>query len=710
MAEKVLNTMTTNKSGRTPDYDKEMVKKYLETFPEPSVGTMNGFNAPEAWADEWAEFLKEGWRHKMQTFRKVMPNENVALGGLPVVPIRKLSPDEMDDLIELEPCQVVSMSQQTPFDEWIRFRCLHCKTEYGPYDKMDVWAKPRKCNCDASNIVETTHPKIDSVVSQWVKVQELQNESGDPPQFLNCLVKGKPLMWHVTFHERVSFIGIFHYTRITNKDGTTGYKPWLEVFGIKKQDPESSIPLSDKDIAYIQAEQKKPDFYERFVKSFAPHIFGMTEFKEAAVIALASMKLEFPARVLFVTDPSMGKSELLKYAASVVPGSQHTQMGRSSKAGLTVISKRDPETGVDHIQRGAVVAAHKRVLCIDEMQMGKADDFMNLNEMLESGKVRYAMAGGTGYMEANCAILMACNPHAGKFAGDEQSLTEILEFMGNDLPQFVSRINLVLMMRDNRTPEEQDRIADHMADHNRNDPLAMARYQENWYDENDIEEVALQTPIMGFTIIVKGPAPRYGTKWIKKIIKYVTNNVPVERMTPEQKKALVQYYKQSASDVVTSVNKLLTLRFLRHAIDIAQYMARLQGKSTPEDIDVRRAMLLLEKTLSVAAFDPKNKDVPDVNMFNGNFSKEKLERDSAMTKQQQFDDAIRKAMAQEEGKEYFTQDDIEFHLNMFPSSKWKVGSGTNAELDSAAIEHELKKRHDKGKLMEKHGQGKYTPV
>jgi replicative DNA helicase Mcm len=510
------------------------------------------------------------------------------------------------------------------------------------------------------------------------------------------------MMWLIGFNEQVSLIGILRYTRIKEKDGSSTYKKWFEVFGVKKIDPEAAIPLSDSDIQYIQTEMKKPGYYDKLVASFAPHIWGMEAFKEAILLVLASMKLPRPARVLMVTDPSLGKSELIKYTCSLVPGAEHTQMGRSSSAGLTLISEKDEQTGRRYIVRGAAAAAHNNLLCIDEMQMGESMDFMKLNDLLESGKVRYSMAGGRGAMDANCAMLMAANPHEGRFGSDE-ALGEILKFMGNALPAFISRINLVLMKRDKASNEEEEQIARHMYRHNENDPLYMSRYQENWSDTDHIE-TTVETPFKGLTITYCTPAERFGTKWIRKIIKYVTKNVRIEPMSPEYEDSLIEYYMQHRMNVVTKSNKLVTKRFLRHGMVLAQYMARLQGQARPDNQDIQRAMELLQKTMSVAAFDPKTGEY-DINQFNVNHSQTKLEKDSKMNKTKQFKEAMHKAMLDGEGnnKDYFTMRDIKFACQMLSSKDWQDEDDVEREVIKWANEPPIK-------LYNKHGEGKYTPL
>lgn len=675
-------------------YDEELVQRYLEVYSKPSVETMRSWIPSDYDKEGWEQFNKQSWEYRLDIFRRVMPNGNVVIDGLPTVPISKLFIKHSKEAIQLEPCEVISISQSEPYAEFVTYKCQSCgdtqtikKAESG--EKLT-------CTCSKPKLIEVTSVTNDAIDSQYIRLQEVQVDGATPPSTINGLLKGENMIWSTTFNERVSPVGMLRYTKVINpRTRQTEYKPWFEIFGVKKIDPDAGTTLSREDVEYIENEMAKPDYYNKLIRSVFPSIWGMHSMKEAIVLALASIKLPKPARILIVTDPGMGKSDMAKFMQLYYPSAILTQMGRSTGTGLTVSSEKDEDTGRSHIGRGALVQANNGVVVMDEVQFGDAKTFMMLNDVMESGQVKYAFRGGNvGHIDANCAIIMLSNPHEGRFA-DTQAIGEILKFMGNALPQQLSRLQYILLRRDKLSPEEQRKIAVHMAKHNKNNPLFMTQYQENWYEEivvgggydiEIIDGVAHQCP---------KTEERFGTKWIKKIFRYIINEIQVSEMPQEHVATLVDYYMKNRTQVDTDTNKMLTNRFMEHGQNLAIYMARIKGKSSPTAEEIFHTMELLEKSTNINAFDPKT----------GKYDYQQLdtvrpeeERDK-MDKEEQFEIAIKKALKDENGnrKPYFTFDDLLYHLQFMPDSKWKDSSETK-------IRKELERRQ----LSERHGQGKYS--
>jgi replicative DNA helicase Mcm len=449
----------------------------------------------------------------------------------------------------------------------------------------------------------------------------------------------------------------YRYIPDKSGGGRDHYEPWFDCYGVRKVGDTSTsfedASNSPEDIQYIQREMDQPGFYQKMVASFAPHIYGMNVFKEACLLAIASIGLDRSAKMLFTTDPGMGKSDLLKYSCTIAPNAHAVQMGRATKTGLTVSSEIDKETGRRHFVRGVFVAADQGLLTMDEMQMSTDQELMHLNDVIESGEVKYALPGGNfGVLNAKCAILMASNAHSGRI-GDEKSIAEILRYMGRDLPQFLSRITLVLIMRDNFTSQEHGKIAEYIGDHDTNVPEIRQKYHENWTDQDSGQE-------------------RFGKKWLRKIMHYVIYNVNSEQMSKEYQRDLIDNYVKNQTDVVSSVNKIaITTRFMRHGLDLARYIARLKGKNKAEKQDVDHAMELLQKSLEVAAFDPQTQTI-DMNPFEGNKSKQEIRK---LDDQSEVRDAIDKYMAEKDPDgirihKFFTVEGISEKLWYIDPIKW----------------------------------------
>lgn len=112
--------------------------------------------------------------------------------------------------------------------------------------------------------------------------------------------------------------------------------------------------ITEDDQERFEDMKKQPDIYEKISKSVAPSIFGHPDIKKAIACLLFGgcakrlpdgMRLRGDINVLLLGDPSVAKSQFLKFVDRVAPISVYTSGKGSSAAGLTASVIKDPTSG-----------------------------------------------------------------------------------------------------------------------------------------------------------------------------------------------------------------------------------------------------------------------------------------------------------------------------------------------------------------------------
>lgn len=143
----------------------------------------------------------------------------------------------------------------------------------------------------------------------------------------------------------------------------TVQKSYIRVIGIQSgvnEDAAGSFMgfampnITEEDVERFEAMRRDPTIYERISRSIAPAIFGHPDIKKAIACLLFGgcpkqlpdgMRLRGDINVLLLGDPSVAKSQFLKFVDRVAPISVYTSGKGSSAAGLTASVIKDASSG-----------------------------------------------------------------------------------------------------------------------------------------------------------------------------------------------------------------------------------------------------------------------------------------------------------------------------------------------------------------------------
>ncbi|XP_053236373.1 DNA replication licensing factor MCM3 [Podarcis raffonei] len=472
---------------------------------------------------------------------------------------------------------------------------------------------------EENNPLETEYGLSTYKDHQTITIQEMPEKApaGQLPRSVDIILDDD-LVDKVKPGDRVQVIGTFHCLPGKKGGYTSGtFRTILIACQVKQMNKEVRPEYSSADISKIKKFSKShsKDVFDQLSRSLAPSIHGHEYIKKAILCMLLGgvekvlenkSRLRGDINILLIGDPSVAKSQLLRYVLCTAPRAIPTTGRGSSGVGLTAAVTTDPETGERCLEAGAMVLADRGVVCIDEFDKMSDIDRTAIHEVMEQGRVTIAKAGIQAQLNARCSVLAAANPVYGKY---DQYKTPMENIGLQD--SLLSRFDLLFIVLDQMDPELDREISDHV--------LRMHRYRAAGEQDGDamplgstVELLATDDPAFAeeedhelqvyekHDDLLHGPKRRkekiVSVEFMRKYIHFAKMIKPV--LTEEAAAFIAQEYSslrsqdQISSDVART--SPITARTLETLIRLSTAHAKARMSKTVDKQDAKAALELVQ--------------------------------------------------------------------------------------------------------------------
>ncbi len=514
---------------------------------------------------------------------------NVRVENIPddeKVRIKDLRSKHLGKFVKIEGT-VNRASEVKPELEVVIFECPDCGEKIEIPQLKKRMSYPSRCDCGRKRGFNQVDRELSD--ARWIHVEDLfEKVSGEKPGEVSVYLKDgltTPKMQRRTDPgTRLEITGVVREMpkRIQGKK-TRQLDMFIEAnWASPMETTFEEMEVSEEEEEKIRELAEDDNIYEKLVKSLAPSMYGLDVEKESIVLQLFGgvphrlpdgTRIRGDIHILFVGDPSAGKTQLLKLAADMLPRGKYASGKGTSSAGLTATVVRDEEfMGGWVLEAGALVLANKGVLCIDEFDKMSKEDQVNLHEAMSTQTVSISKATIQATLPAQTSIIGGANPKFSRFDPYRPIAEQI------DIPDTIlSRFDVKFVLRDVPDKERDENIVDHIIN------------SRMGGDEAE---------------------PLIDIDFLKKYISYARRNCR-PRLSRKAASVLKNFYVDLRSRYVDTDSDTvpITLRQYEALQRLAQASAKVRLDEEVRKKDAQRAIKIMKHSIKQLGMDPETREI-----------------------------------------------------------------------------------------------------
>lgn len=341
-------------------------------------------------------------------------------------------------------CQILATDSPKSYIKSAVFECPRCNNEYEVKCDIDrkitaptcttTLCKSKPCNIRTDKMV------TDDVQTIWMQEPMEDSRHSTPTIFLGKLVGNLVSTSYVG--QRKLITGLFR-SKIDLKKSE--HQTFIDIMSVCDLDETKPILPNELEEKKLLEDVKKEGFIDDVIGSYAPNIFGFHDIKLSLLLQLVGgvkTKKRGDINLFLIGDPSMAKSELLKFSNKMVLKSIYTSGRGSSAAGLTIGIVKMAD-GRSIAQAGVLPMCDGGLACIDEFDKMSESDRSSMHEAMEQQTVSIAKAGISMTIPSRTSVLAAANPKYGMYDVD----STIKDNINVPVP-LLTRFDMIWLIRD----------------------------------------------------------------------------------------------------------------------------------------------------------------------------------------------------------------------------------------------------------------------